>query len=58
MRVTFTGTLQGSTCLKFDGDGSGVVKLTIPASELPQVAKLLAYCEQPLTISIQPQEAQ
>lgn len=52
MRVTFRAALQGATVIRFDSDGAGVVKLMIPASELPQVAKLLALTEQLLTVTI------
>lgn len=55
MKIEFLGTLEGAACLKWDGDGSGTVKLSIPASELAKVAHLLAYREQILKITIQPQ---
>lgn len=55
MTVQFLAALQGAACLKFDSDGEGTVKLTVPADQLPQVAKLLAYREQVLMVTIEPQ---
>ena len=55
MKIEFVAALQGSGCLRFDGDGEGIVRLTVPASELPQLAKLLAYRETVLNVTIQPQ---
>ena len=56
MKIEFLGTLEGAACIKFDGDGSGTVKISIPASELPHVARLLAYREQLLAITIHPKK--
>lgn len=41
MTIKFTATLQGAACLKFDDDGSSVVKLTISADELPHAVKMV-----------------
>lgn len=55
MKVEFLAALQGSGCLKFDGDGEGIVRFTVPASELPNLAKLLAYRETTLKVTVQAQ---
>lgn len=52
MIVRFVASMEGTGCLRFDGDGGGVLKLAVPASELPALARLLAYREQVLTITI------
>lgn len=41
MKIQFEASLQGSSCIKFDDDGASMVKLTIDASQLPHVTRLL-----------------
>lgn len=50
--VEFCASLQGATVLKFDADGAGVVKLTVPADQIAKVARLLLCREQVLHVSI------
>lgn len=52
----FIGALEGRGCLTFSGDGSAIVKITVPASEIAGVAQLLRYKETPLRITIEPQK--
>lgn len=41
MKIQFEASLQGSSCIKFDDDGASMVKMTIDASQLPHVTKML-----------------
>ena len=43
MKVQFLASLQGASCIRFDDDGSSVVKLTIDASQLPKAVQLLSF---------------
>lgn len=52
MTVTFRASLEGAGCIKYDSCGSATVRLSIPASDLAQVVKLLAYREQVLVVSV------
>lgn len=56
MTVTFHASLEGSSCIRADGDGACHVKLSVPASDLANVVKLLAYREQVLVVSVRPQK--
>lgn len=55
-KAEFIGSLEGRSCLVWNGDGSATVKLTVSASEIAGVAQLLRHREQPLKITIQPEE--
>lgn len=52
MTVTFHASLEGNGCIKYDADGSASVRLSIPASDLAEVVKLLAYRERVLVVSV------
>jgi hypothetical protein len=52
MTITFQAALQGAGCIRFDGDGEGIVKFCIPASELAEVAKLLTCRERLIRITV------
>jgi hypothetical protein len=56
MTITFVASITGTSCIRFDSDGAGVVKLSIPATELAEVAKLLTCREQALRITVETQE--
>lgn len=56
MTIYFLATLEGNGCIRYDGDGACVVKLTVPASELAEVTKLLAYREQVLRVRVEPEK--
>mgnify|MGYP001611599193 CR=1 FL=1 len=55
MTVTFHASLEGPSCIRYDGDGSCIVKLSVPASDLANVVKLLAYRETLLEVSVKPE---
>lgn len=57
MTITFQAAIQGTSCIRFDGDGAGVVKLSIPASEIAAVASLLGCREQLVRVTIDTEEA-
>lgn len=52
MTISFLASIEGASCIKFDGCKSGVVKLTIPASEVAAVAQLLTVTEQEVRVTI------
>lgn len=54
--IKFAGSLQGSTCIKMDGDGEVVLRVTVPASELARVVLLVAHREQELEWTVKPKE--
>ena len=53
MTIEFLAALQGAGCIRFDDDGSTIVKLTCDGTQLPHVAKLLAMQGQTFTVTIQ-----
>jgi len=53
MTITFQAAIVGTSCIRFDSDGAGFVKLSIPASELSAVAQLLTCREQTLQITVE-----
>jgi hypothetical protein len=52
MNIEFLASLQGAGCIRFDDDGSCVVKLTIDGTELAQAVKLLTLQGQTFTVKI------
>lgn len=54
MAVKFLASLEGVSCIKFDGDGAGQVKLSVPASEIGAVARLLTMRERVIEVSVRP----
>lgn len=54
MKVKFIASIEGNSCLTFDADGAGKLKLAVPASELASLASLLNYRERALQITIEP----
>ncbi len=56
MKISFLATLQGAACLKFDDDGSSVVKLTISANELPNAVKMVMMKGREFTVTIEEQK--
>ena len=54
--VQFVASLEGTSCLRFDGDGAGTIRFSVPASEIAAVAQLLAYREQPLRVTVAPEK--
>lgn len=52
MKIEFTAILSGAGCLRFDDDGSSVVKLTIDGSQMANAVKLLTLQGQVFTVSI------
>ena len=56
MKITFSASIEGQGCIKYDADRSAVVKLTVPASEIAEVTKLLAYPETVFRVTMEPQK--
>jgi hypothetical protein len=56
MTIKFSASLQGAACLKFDDDGSSVVKLTISANELPNAVKMVMMKGKEFTVTIEDQK--
>jgi hypothetical protein len=52
MKIELTASLQGAGCLRFDDDGSCVVKLTIDGSQMPEAVKLLTLQGSAFTLKI------
>jgi len=45
MTITFSASLDpNKQVLMWTGSGDGVLKLDVPASDLPQLAKMLQFC--------------
>ena len=53
MKIEFHATVEGNGCIRYDGDGGCVVKLTVPASEIGYVTQLLAHREKLLKIVVE-----
>jgi hypothetical protein len=53
MKVVFLAALQGTTCVKFDDDGSGVVKLAFSADQAQEVVHVLAGRGQLLKVTVE-----
>jgi hypothetical protein len=53
MKITFSATLHGAACLKFDDDGSSTVKLTISAEELHHAVKMVTMKGKAFTVTIE-----
>lgn len=53
MKIEFMASLQGAGCLRFDDDGSSVVKLTIDGSQIANAVKLLTLQGQAFTVQIE-----
>jgi hypothetical protein len=53
MKFTVEASLQGAGCIRFDDDGSSVVKLTCDGSQLPQVTKLLLLQGRTFTVKVE-----
>jgi len=56
MNVEFTAILQGASCIKFDSDKSGTIKLIFDASQFHQIADLVPCMEKPLLVTIRVEE--
>lgn len=41
MKIEFTASLQGASCIRIDDDHSAHVKLTVDGSQIAQVVKML-----------------
>lgn len=54
--TAFIGSLEGRSCLVWNGDGSATVKITVSASQIAGVAQLLRHREKALKITIEPLE--
>lgn len=53
MVAQFVASLQGSSCVKFDGDAAGKVTFTVPASAVGELAKVLLCLEEELIITVE-----
>lgn len=53
MTIRFLASLQGASCIKFDDDGSSMVKLTIDASQMPEAVKMLTMQGKTFTVTVQ-----
>ena len=53
MKIQFPASLQGVACLKFDDDGSSVVKLTISADQLHNAVKMVTMKGKMFTVTIE-----
>lgn len=53
MKVEFVAAMQGATCLKFDADRSGLLKLHFAASEAPAVVELMNHTERLLKVTVE-----
>lgn len=53
--LAFLASLEGSGCVKLDGDGAGQVRFSIPASEAQRLAKLaMDFRERALVVVVMP----
>lgn len=50
--IMFTASIEGTACIKFDGDKAGSLRFSIPASEVASVVRLVALTEQELEITV------
>ena len=55
MKVQFLATLQGSGCIRFDGEGESCIKLTLDASQLPEAVKMLTLKDKVFKVSVEEQ---
>ena len=53
-RTEFIATAASGKWVSVDREGEATVKLTVPASHLPQVLRLLAWSEVPLRVVVEP----
>lgn len=53
MKIQFSASLQGRSCLRFDDDGSSIIKLTISADELHNAVKLVTMKGKTFTVTIE-----
>lgn len=53
MKIRFVASLQGTGCLRFDDDGSSMVKLTIDASQMPEAVKMLTMQGKTFTVTVE-----
>lgn len=53
MKIQWTGTMQGAGCIKFDDDGSSVVKFTQDGQQLPQVVRLTMFQGKAIKITVE-----
>lgn len=56
MKVEFIAALQGSGCVRLDGDGSGYVKLAFDRTQGIQVLKLMACTEQLIKVTAETED--
>ena len=52
MKIELTASLQGAGCIKFDDDGSSVIKLTIDGGQVANAVKMLALQGKAFTVKI------
>lgn len=53
MKIKFLAALQGPGCIKFDDNGSSVIKLTIDASQMPEAVKMLTMQGKTFTVTVE-----
>jgi hypothetical protein len=53
MKIQFAASMQGTGCLRFDDDGSSIIKLTISADELHNAVKLVTMKGKTFTVTIE-----
>lgn len=53
MKIQFSASMQGTGCLRFDDDGSSIVKLTISSNELHNAVKLVTMKGKTFTVTIE-----
>ncbi len=52
MKIELIASLQGAGCIKFDDDGSSVIKLTIDGGQVANAVKMLALQGKAFTVKI------
>lgn len=53
MIIKFSASMQGTGCLRFDDDGSSIIKLTVSADELHNAVKLVTMKGKTFTVIIE-----
>lgn len=53
MKIQFSASMQGTGCLRFDDDGSSIIKLSISADELHNAVKLVTMKGKTFSVTIE-----
>ena len=53
MKIEFTASLQGASCIRIDDDHAAHIKLTCDAGQIAQVVKLLSLQGKAFKVSVE-----